>query len=201
MSGEMDFYFFCVPFLFPPFEFRGTYGTKRIEKERMGSAHDCTSRCAATGSARLVLVLLLLLLSPSAAGRTTAEVSRHGRRPRQLEDPGSYQPDCTTYSFSFPIFRIYDPIWQLVNRTAGGTHGDFWFTAHNMATNVQVECEMKNASLFAPETTYHFCKDNTTRFHMSMQTDDFQLVQSWVCDNSKLAPFSSSSLSCRAAAE
>ncbi len=109
----------------------------------------------------------------------------HGRQvqPRQLDDP-DYRPDCVTYSFSYPLFRIYDPIWQLVNRTTGGNHGDFWFTIHNMATNIQVECEMKNVDLFTSNTTWHYCKDNSTQFHMSIQTDDFQLKQSWTCNSS-----------------
>jgi hypothetical protein len=108
---------------------------------------------------------------------------------RQANDPASDgRPDCTTYSFSYPLWRVYDPIWILVNRTTGGTNGDFWFTAHNLATNIQVECEIKNSNLF-PETDddskyWHACKDSATQFRFSLLTNEFQLRQSWVCDNS-----------------
>ncbi len=111
--------------------------------------------------------------------------------PRQSDEPDPQQqqrPDCATYSLSYPLFRVYDPIWVLVNRTAGGTLGDFWFTAHNMATNVQVECEIKNANLFprlmgTGNSSWHYCKDNSTMFRMSLETNEFQLRENWVCDN------------------
>jgi hypothetical protein len=71
----------------------------------------------------------------------------------------------------------------MVNRSSGGTHGDFWFTAHNMATNVQIECEVKNGDL-NDNSVWNNCKDNSTQFRVNLETNRFQLRQSWVCDNS-----------------
>jgi len=110
-----------------------------------------------------------------------------GVHSRQLDDPE--RPDCTTYSFSYPLFRLYDPIWMLVNGTTGGTHGDFWFTIHNTATNAQVECEVKDADLYTQlpsegDGSWHVCKDDSTKFRFSLKTNQFQLMQSWVCENS-----------------
>ena len=105
-----------------------------------------------------------------------------------LEAPSpDEKPDCTYYSFTYPIWRVYDPIYIIVNETEGNTHGDFWFTAHNLATNEQVECEIKNADLYSNETressdsSWHSCKNNATQFRMSLELNEFQLREDWEC--------------------
>jgi len=111
----------------------------------------------------------------------------------ELEAPSPDEnPDCTYYSFTYPIWRIYDPIYIIPNWTGthggeGSTHGDFWFTAHNLATNAQVECEIKNANLYSNETreksesSWHSCKNNATQFRMSLELNEFQLREDWEC--------------------
>jgi hypothetical protein len=123
-----------------------------------------------------------------AFSQTVWATSRYHLRQVQGSDP-DWRPDCTTYSFSYPLWRIYDPIWMLPERLSGGKYGDFWFTAHNMANNYQVECEIKNENLFPDikgneDSFWHSCKDNSTQFRFSLASNEFQLKQSWTCDNS-----------------
>ena len=59
------------------------------------------------------------------------------------------------------------------------------FTFHNMATNVQAECEIKDTELFPDyNDEWHTCKDNVTQFQFSLLTTSFNIRQSWVCDDS-----------------
>lgn len=89
--------------------------------------------------------------------------------------------------------RIYDPTWLLPNRTTGGTRGDFWFTAHNEATDEQIECIMKDANLFdqvdrvdgANAGVWHNCRSNPeVQFRFSLKTNEFHVRQTWACPES-----------------
>lgn len=148
----------------------------------------------------------------------SGSLSAPSLRRRQYEDPdGVY--DCTTHSYSYPVCmylfdsfpprlistlnrqdaddqltgRIYDPTWLLPNRTGGGTRGDFWFTAHNEATDEQFECILKDGELFdqvdrvdGPNAgKWHPCRSNPDmQFRFSLETGEFHLRETWSCPES-----------------
>jgi len=126
-----------------------------------------------------------------AAGQAVQWTLQHQHWELEAPSPDA-KPDCTYYSFTYPLWRIYDPIYIIPNWTGthgieGSTRGDFWFTIHNLGTNAQVECEIKDADLYSNETrdssedSWHSCKNNATQFRMSLKWNEFQLRENWEC--------------------
>jgi len=104
------------------------------------------------------------------------------------------RPDCTDVSFSRPVFHVYDPLWTLVNATTGGTVGDFRFAVLNEATGVTSQCLARNVTLTATASSavaWHSCRDDATQFRYDVTANEFELRQTWACNNSatQVSPF------------
>ena len=131
---------------------------------------------------RLILPSLACRHALAVGGPSSASGSPHVET--YDDEPSA---DCVGTSFSSPVFRLYDPLWTLVNASTGGTVGDFRFGAFNDATGETAHCLARNATLLpSPSSTpaWHLCGDNATEFRYDLAANEFELRQSWQCNGS-----------------